>query len=427
MPENNNSPINVVMFILYVALLASLIFSFRAITSISLAALALMGPVKNKIEQKKLFNPNLINPLFLFCCLMFTLGIVAMLYTSNTIEGWKDVRGKSLLVVVPFVLCCTDYVTTITRQKILQWYCLILCAACIFAIYVAIKTYSAQHDPSVFFYHSLVSIYSGHAIQFSILVFIALVYLFESLQRKNILLGRGFHFVLIIFFSLFLVFLSSKLVIVIYIAYFLYHVVKILQVKPNNRALIMLLSASFIFFCVLLFATNNKVSRRFNEIMKTDFNFLDAQKFSPGQYFNGLQFRLLQWKFAPEILNEKKAWIQGVSPGDAQAYLDQKYATENMYTGTPERGDKGFRGYNTHNEFLEALLQTGIIGLLLFLLICLAMVQMAWKRKMVELSFVTILLLAYSFSESVLESQYSCFMFLFFPLFFYLEKNNVPA
>jgi hypothetical protein len=49
------------------------------------------------------------------------------------------------------------------------------------------------------------------------------------------------------------------------------------------------------------------------------------------------------------------------------------------------------------------------------------LIKMAWKRKKAELSFVTLLLLIYSFSESVFETQYSLLIFIFFPLFFYLE------
>jgi len=136
---------------------------------------------------------------------------------------------------------------------------------------------------------------------------------------------------------------------------------------------------------------------------------------------------MLQWRFVPQILNEKNAWLTGVSVGDAQPLLDQKYISANMYIGEPAKDDKGFIGYNTHNEFLESLLQTGIPGLLAFMLIICSLIKMAWKRKKAELSFVTLLLLIYSFSESVFETQYSLLIFIFFPLFFYLETARKTA
>ena len=89
----------------------------------------------------------------------------------------------------------------------------------------------------------------------------------------------------------------------------------------------------------------------------------------------------------------------------------------NMYTGAPGSASHGFLGYNTHNQFLEAFLQTGIIGLGCFLLICFEMVRMAMRQKNKMLSALVALLIAYSFSEAVLETQYGLIIFIFYPLF----------
>jgi O-antigen ligase len=78
-------------------------------------------------------------------------------------------------------------------------------------------------------------------------------------------------------------------------------------------------------------------------------------------------------RFTAEIVQEQKAWLKGVSPGDAQLMLDQKYITTHMYTGEVGRPDRGYIGFNTHNQFLESLLQNGIPGLLCFVVICAAM------------------------------------------------------
>jgi O-antigen ligase len=228
----------------------------------------------------------------------------------------------------------------------------------------------------------------------------------------------------VFFFSLFLFLLSSKLVIAFYIIYIFYYLATFVRENKRNKTAVMLLIGGFATFCVFLFSTDNVISRRFIEIGGTDFGILKKEKFSENNYFNGLQFRLLQWKFVPQILNEKKAWFTGVGVGDAQETLNDKYIAENMYTGTAARGDKGFLGYNTHNEFLQALLQTGIPGLLLYLLICIAVIKLMFRKPGVQLIFISILLLAYSLSESVFESQYSSIIFLFFPLFFYVDGNN---
>ena len=69
--------------------------------------------------------------------------------------------------------------------------------------------------------------------------------------------------------------------------------------------------------------------------MNGNLKVLEMDKFNPGMYFNGIQFRLLQWRFTAEILNENDGWWIGVGPGNAQHLIDQKYISTNMYIGEP--------------------------------------------------------------------------------------------
>lgn len=427
MHENKNSLLSHILYCLYLAFCISLIFSFRAISSISLACLPVAGVIKNKIEQKSFFNPRLKNPLLISCCLFFLLQLISLSYTNDMHEAWRNIWLKFAMVIIPFSFCCCDYINSTARREILKWYCVTLFVACLFALYSAYRNYSVFHDPSVFLYHSLVSKFSGHAIQFSILVFVALVHLFEMLKRKEFFFRKSFHFFLILFFLGFLFLLSSKLVIVFSIVYFLFVMARIFMLRTISKTFI---AGSIITLAIIsgfIFLTKNRISNRFDDIRDTDFSLLNQPTFTPAQYFNGLEFRLLQWRFVSQILTDKKAWMTGVSVGDAQTYLNQKYISENMYVGTPGRAGKGFIGYNTHNEFLESLLQSGVFGILFFILISGALVKMMLQKRRSGFVFITLLLMIYSFTESVLESQYSLFIFLFFPLFFYFDNYKAEG
>jgi O-antigen ligase len=167
----------------------------------------------------------------------------------------------------------------------------------------------------------------------------------------------------------------------------------------------------------LLFLTKNPVSNRFKEIVQGDLSVVQQDSFHPADYFNGAQFRLLQWKLVPEILHENKSWWTGVGPGNAQRLLDQKYISKNMYRGVPGTANIGYQVYNTHDQLLESLLKNGIPGAVLFLLICFSLLQSAWKTKSRVARFTILLLFLYSFNESILETQYGIMIFCFFPLF----------
>src|SRR6185369_14520641 len=127
MPQNNYTRIlNDLLFVFYLAFFVSLIFAFRAISSISIATILVGGMVKNRIEQKRFFNQNLINPLVIFCGLLLLMQFLSLLYTTDLEQGWKNIRLKSALIIVPLSLCCCDFINETTRRTLLKWYCLIL-------------------------------------------------------------------------------------------------------------------------------------------------------------------------------------------------------------------------------------------------------------------------------------------------------------
>ena len=120
----------------------------------------------------------------------------------------------------------------------------------------------------------------------------------------------------------------------------------------------------------------------------------------------------------------KKRWLIGVSPGDAQATLNEKYLAKNMYSGETSRGDRGYPVYNTHNQFLQTVLQNGLIGLAVLLMICFPLLKLALQNKKKPGSFIILLLLAWLFTEAAFETQYGIMIFIFFSLFFQLDQSQ---
>ena len=402
---------------LYLLLFISLIFSFRAISSICIGAILLAGIVSNRLALPSLFQKDSRKLFLAGCALLFLLQVVALLYTNDMQQGLNNVRIKAGLLITPLAICFSFYLNADTRKKLFSHYCLILAVATLYCLGISFLNYQGANDSLLFFYHTLVSPLKQHAVYFSLLVIIGLIFLLESIAKKDFLLTRLFHICLILYLSIFLFLLSSKLVIVFYLFYLLFYFIRILKRNRLNRLAVtgsIILSLTFV---SLVFAIRNPVSERFYEIIKGDIKVITQDRFDKGDYFNGLQFRLLQWKFVAEILNENNRWWTGVSPGDAQHLLNKKYISKNMYTGDPERADRGYLIYNTHNQFLETLLQNGIIGLGVLLIICFSLLKMAMQKKSRMASFIVLLLLAWLFTESAFETQYGILIFTFFPLF----------
>src|SRR3990170_6656219 len=293
--------------IMYLLFFTSLVFSFRAVSSISIAAILLAGTILSRSWTSP-FRLNNRNLFLAGSTLLFLLQILALLYTTNTQQAWISIRIKTGLLITPLAIYSTSYIITPIAKKLLAQYCLILFTATLYCFCISYLNYQKNGDSSAFFYHSLVSPLNQHAVYFSLLVMISLLFLLETIEKKHFIFTRLFHFSLIIYLSIFLFLLSSKLVIGFYIFFLLYYFIYFLQKNKLNRLAI----AGSLIVCITLvglaLTIRNPVSKRFSEIINGDIKLVAQDRFDKGDYFNGLQFRLLQWRFVGEILTENKCW-----------------------------------------------------------------------------------------------------------------------
>lgn len=427
MTEKNNR-IDNLLYLFYLGFLISVAGSFRAISSIAIGLIILTIFLKNKADTGSWFNNTLRNRYLAACSLYFLLQVIPLADANNFMESWKHVQVKSALLFIPLCFYGGRYINKERFHALMNAFVYVLAILLSWCVGIAFINYHFHHAPiTVFFYHQLVSNLGHHAVQFSILVFTGVLYLLQMATGGRYLVNRGIHFLLTIYLTGGILLLSSKLVIIFLLGYLVFYIFLLLQKNLHTRWAIPVVAVSFVLFIGTILFTQNPISRRFNDVMHGNIGIIQQPSFGPAYYFNGLQFRLLQWRFVKEIMQENNAWLLGVTPADAQTKLNEKYLSTHMYTGESGRSDHGFLGYNTHNQFLEALLQTGMVGLLCFMVICFEMIGMALRQKSRLLWALVIVLIAYAFSESVFETQYGLVLFTFLPLFIYFGQQEPLA
>lgn len=394
--------------------LLSLAFSIRFINSISvfvLVAFTLIHP-----DRKRFFKAAFRNPYFIACIALFLTKAMGLFYTGHFNETWKQIGGKIIWMAIPFFFCANKCIAGATMQRLLFYFSLSLFVVSVYCLLHAFSNYSQHHDPSAFFYHPLVQPAKHHAIFFSFYLFFCIVYwmeeglvLFTSGKMKTVLIC------LVIFFHFFIILLSSKLVIAAAVLYLILFGARYLWIK-KTKAVVVLFISLVLATASLLLATKNPVKDRFRDLTNGSIGLFTQQKFSPGVYFNGLQFRLLIWRFTYEILNEKKAWVLGVSSGDAQYELDRKYIEANVYQGNGQDDSKGYLLFNCHNVFLQTVLESGLMGLVALIAVISTLIIQIVRRRRRSTFIFFMAILAFCFTESVLTSQYTILLFMFFPL-----------
>ena len=401
--------------------LLSLAFSIRFINSISVFALVLITVMHP--ERKRFFKSALRNPYFIGCIALFLTKFAGLFYTEHMGPSLRQIETKAIITAIPFFFCANKKISPGHMWGLMFRFTIALFAVSLYCLLYALFVYTQQHDSSVFFYHELVRPVRHHAVLFSLYLLFCIIYwMEEGLGITSSHSQKRFLMSLVIFFFLFIVLLASKLIIAFYFLYIIFFGFKYFI---ERKVLPLVLFVSFLLSLLLVLTiTKNPIKDRFKDLANGNVHLFTQEKFSPGVYFNGLQFRLLIWRFTYEILNEKKAWLLGVSTGDAQIELNKKYVAANMYQGNGNNDNQGYLVFNCHNVFLQTVLESGLTGLLILVSIIVIFIAQAIQRRRRSTIIFFAAILAFCFTESVLSSQYTILLFMFFPL---LSLNTAPT
>jgi O-antigen ligase len=129
-----------------------------------------------------------------------------------------------------------------------------------------------------------------------------------------------------------------------------------------------------------------------------------------------LDNRIPIWKSAVKVI--KHNIVFGVGPGDASAELLKEYKN----AGNTEMC---YDNLNAHNQYLEVLLGTGLIGFLIFISILSYMVYLLiLKKNLVFGLYISIMLIFFLFESILNRIAGVTFFSLFTFLLLYLEDNN---
>jgi O-antigen ligase len=416
-------------FYLVVSVIFTTLFSWLNINSV---CIMLMVVSRFLFKPIPLLRTVFTNPLFLAILVYCLIGAAGFLYARNIRIQADSVSKEATLVAVALVFCAGGSLSGTGYRKLLDWYYVLLSAASICCLFTALQHYNDSRESAVFFYHLLTRPIGQNAVIYSVYIVFGLLFLLAPggdpfAGKLTPAASRLCRYALAAFFIGMIVLLSSKLVLVIALLIVLNAVFRKYSYRRNRRVLLVFGSALLAGIC-LLGLTDNPVSRRFRELAAGDLAVVRADKFDPGMYFNALQLRLLEWRFGFEILKEHNAWVYGVSPGDSQDLLNDKYVATNMYIGNPAEGPhrkvRGFLGYNFHNQYLETLVRSGFIGLASLLAIFALFFAGARRLGTREGWFVVLTLAVFFIPEAPLTMQHGVFLFSFFPLLLPYSRKN---
>ena len=383
-PETDK-PLQKIMVALLVLIAFSLPFKFLVNLFIVLALIVWLFSK----PFKKLFTKTKNTKVLLVIIIFYLLHLVSLLFTDNIIEGLSSLEIKVSMLIFPLLF----YTEEFSKKQYLFFFksfivgtllCCLLCLSRAVWFY-----FSVSQDASHFYYEALSWFQHPSYLAMYISFCCALMLL------TNIL-SKSFTYISILFFTFFVLLLSSKTGILIHFITLIFSFTS-LFLKGRNYFKVIGVSLLGLLVCISILFLIPQVKQRFNAafiaVSSTNLDKTSTESTA---------VRILIWNEAMQIIKEHPVF--GVSTGNANDALYDAYQKDGL-TGAYEKK------LNAHSQYFQTTIGLGLVGLIS--LLSLFMVPLFANRNKMVFLFVGLLTLNF-LTESMLQAMAGCIFFGYF-------------
>lgn len=367
---------------------------------------------------------------------LFFIQLVGLAFAENLEVGWFSLEKKIFFVLLPVVLATTSIKLEQKDLKRIIGSFVIACfvgtVICIVAIwqqtelvmagearidpYLSGSSYFELHGMQsdkwlLFSYTSLANGIDIHPTYFSLFLVFSVIWLLIEYPQLTSRLQKVSVLFLLTYFLLFVVFLSSRIMILGLGAILFFVFVR--SALKRQKASAFLAMGTVLFFSALLFLNPVTRYRSLQEINPSTF------QISPGNdYTNAAQIRVSLWWLAFQSLEN---WDPVFGTGTGGAH-DLIAATANKMHIT-----NIINSYDPHNQFLYTLLANGVPGFILLILFLGFPVYFAWGQRdllLLGLSFIVVLA---CMTESALELQKGIVFYAIFSGLLFFHRHSFQS
>lgn len=395
------------LYILFFGLLAFSIPLFDRIAAMAIVLIVFTWLIEGRFSQKlQRIKENQFRQYILLFSIIYLIYFIGLFYSINPYEGLLNLQTKLSLLVFPLLFATIDEnILKNQKAKILYYYIL---GCFVTTLVLLIRSFYNFLESSSFdeFFYGKLSWYhhASYIAMFLVFAIGILFYKFYTAHQKPNKKYQVIYVFLIIYFSFFVLLLSSKAGILSLLIIFLGHIAYLIFRKKHVGSLSMLLIYVLTLWAssTYLTVTSSRLSNAQQAINK---------KTPDKSSTESTTERLLIYKSALSVIKENVLF--GVGTGDTNDALLKVYKT-NQYSGALESQ------LNAHNQYLQTFIAVGIFGFLALLALLFIPFYMAIKHR----NFLYVLLLfLVTFNllfESMIERQAGVVFYAFFNgLFFF--------
>ncbi len=384
------------IFLLLLVILASHLFHQPVITNISMGLLGIVSLLSQDMPKRLL--KAIKTPLFWSSIAFFLVYAISLSYSDNLKEGTRSITAKLPLLVFPIMFAMLPITKKLILRVIKSFPLLLLLSLTTSLIIQYFKANQAD-DISLIYSDNLGSPFGIQAVYNGLFINMALIFCFYLIsiakEKKEKILFISTGITLFAFHLLLISRIAFLMAILILIMGSLIILLKQASKQVQLISILVLMALPF-----LAYFSSEKLQNRFNSISNTEYRFDNPNPLNhynaeqSDDNWNSITARLATWSCAKDVFFKSPVIGHGV--GDHFDELIKVYEEKNFILGLKEQ-------YNTHNQYIDISIATGIIGLICLLFYFIFPVILSMKEK-TYLPIAIALLIAFSaLTENVLN------------------------
>jgi O-antigen ligase len=369
-------------------------FSSPSIALLLIAACINHKPWKMIFQDWKVLLPLLI----------FVVSATSLLYTTDLNAGISKLETKLSWLLFPLIIAISNLPFKKIIPNIVRSFVDGCFVAAVLSLINATVLYSLSGDLSHYFYGNFGffhhTSYAGMYYAFALVI----VYYYALKPSKKFHFKPFINFAFIVFFSICIALLVSRTAL---ITVFFIHLFALgYWIFKHKKYLLGSLAVGGITFSFVLLLL---ISPTFKERVIGAFDFSSENETSASNT------RFTLWKLNFDLAKEHL--LLGVGEGDVQSLQEQTYfkahnsALKNHFL-------------NAHNQYIQTLVTTGMIGLLVLLYFFVVLFKNCWNTKFVIGSYFILLVFINFVTEAMLETQSGVIFIAFFTCLFWAIKYH---
>lgn len=359
-------------------------------------AVAIVSTLKNRNLKKKSFTGK--KYVAISTLILISAFLSGLINNENLLDS--QVTKNLFFLAIPLLFFLGPKINYKQKQLILSNFVISVFIFSLLGVFKIIILYILDIENKLF-YESFSNVLKIHSTYFALLVVVAFIVSTVRIFKQR----KAFHFkyIFISFYFLIILFLlSSRIsfvaIALILVVFFIDQVI----LKKRKKAVFFFAGVAV---CVSIFIFSGYFGTRINNLTQEN----EANR-------SDIENREVLWESVFCAIENSPSQIFGAGLKKSQDIINSCYS-KNGFFGAE-------LNYNAHNQYLQTLLEKGLLGLLFLLLLMGYLLFRGFRKKDVLLILTTITFFVFFVTESILERQLGIMLFVSFNTMLIFNNNR---